>query len=49
MLVSPLHTPSVLGKPSSAMGLRKVCQVKAKLIPSVHSQSREALQTCVWA
>lgn len=46
MLVSALHTPSILRKPSSATGLRKVCQVQVELIPVFVKQGTSSNPVC---
>lgn len=46
MLLSSLHTPSTPRKPSSVMGLRKVCQMQVEASPSVHKEGSPPTQ-CV--
>lgn len=46
MLFNSLHTPSALRKPSSVMGLRKVCQVQVVLNPSVPKAGKPSKSAC---
>lgn len=46
MLVSSLHTPPALRKPSSVTGLRKVCQVQAVLSPCVPRAGKPSKSAC---